>query len=173
MSDVTLLALFDGIDPAAEGVEKLREMGVNNDQMTIISGIPVTERLLGRPLYKSYVPRMTLLGAVLGFLFGIFLNWGTPALYSLHVGAQPVVAIPPGLIIVFEMTMLFLMLFTFIGLFLNSRFPRYTPEYYVPEVSDGKIAVLFPSEPEAERRWVESLKGAGAVSVERAEERQL
>ena len=173
MAEIKLLALFDPIVPAADGIEKLHEMGVDDEHMTVISGIPVAERLLGRPQYKSYVPRMTALGAVLGFFFGIFLNWGTPTLYTLHVGGQPVTAIPPGIIIVFEMTMLFLMVFTFIGLFLNSRFPTYTPKYYVPEVSDGKIAVLFPCESEAESRWVDSLKGAGAVSVERAEERQL
>lgn len=173
MAEINLLAVFDGIDPAADGIEKLHEMGLNDDQITVISGVPVAERLLGRPLQKTYVPRIALGGAITGLLFGIFLNWGTPYLYGLHVGGQPVVAIPPGIIIVFEMTMLGLMLSTFIGMILNSNFPTYRPHHYVPEISDGKIAVMFASEPEDESRLAEALTDVGAESVQRAEERQL
>jgi ActD protein len=173
MAEINLLAVFDGIDPAADGIEKLHEMGLSDDQITVISGVPVAEPLLGRPLQRTFVPRIAMGGAITGFLFGLFLNWGTPSLYGLHVGGQPVIAIPPGIIIVFEMTMLGLMLSTFIGMFLNSNFPTYRPHYYVPEVSDGKIAVMFPSEPEQEGRLSEALTGVGAESVQRAEARQL
>jgi hypothetical protein len=173
MAELNLLAVFDGIDPAAEGIEKLHEMGVSDEEMTVISGVPVAERLLGRPRQRTSVPRIALGGAIVGFLFGIFFNWGTLLLFPVHVGGQPVIAIPPGIIITFEMTMLGLMLSTFIGLFLNSRFPSYRPHYYVPEISDGKIAVLFPSLPEDEGRLTEALKGVGAESIQRAEARQL
>jgi hypothetical protein len=167
------VALFENIDPAADGIEKLHELGFHHDQITVISGVPVAERLLGRPLQKTYVPRIAMGGAALGFLFGIFLNWGTPGLYTVQVGGQPVVAIPPGIIIVFEMTMLFLMLSTFIGLILNSNFPTYSPKYYVPEVSDGKIAVLFECSVADEGRIAAALTGVGAESVKRVEARQL
>jgi hypothetical protein len=40
MSDTTLLALFEDIDPAAEAIDKLHEMGVTNDRLNVISGIP-------------------------------------------------------------------------------------------------------------------------------------
>ena len=173
MAETNLVALFENIDPAAVGIEKLQEMGFHDDQITVISGVPVAERLLGRPNQKTYVPRIALGGAVAGFLFGLFLNWGTPTLYTLHVGGQPVAAIPPGIILVFEMTMLFLMLSTFIGMFLNSNFPTYSPKYYVPEVSDGKIAVLVSCSPEDEDKITSSLTDAGAESVQKAEARQL
>ena len=43
MSDKTmLLALFPDLDPAAQAVEKLRQLGVANDHVNIIAGIPVT-----------------------------------------------------------------------------------------------------------------------------------
>ena len=42
MSDtLTLLALFEDIDPAAEAIEKLYELGLESDQMDIISGVPI------------------------------------------------------------------------------------------------------------------------------------
>ncbi len=84
-----------------------------------------------------------MVGAVLGFLLGVFLVWGTPFLFPLHVGGQPVYPVPQLLIIVFEMTMLGLMGFSFLGMFVDSGFPSYTPKEYVPEISDGRIAVLF------------------------------
>jgi hypothetical protein len=173
MTEKTLLAVFEHIDPAAEGIEKLHELGVGDDQITVISGVPVAERLLGRPPQKTYVPKMALGGAVFGFFVGVFLNWGTLALYTVHVGGQPVTAIPPGIILVFEMTMLFLMLSTFIGMLLNSRFPTYSPKYYAPEISDGKIAVVFSCPSEDEDRLTDSLTGVGAESVRTTEARQL
>jgi hypothetical protein len=45
----TLLALFKDIDPAADAIDKLREMGIVDEQMNVVSGIPVMERVLGRP----------------------------------------------------------------------------------------------------------------------------
>ena len=86
-------------------------------------------------------------GLFLGLLGGVFLIYGIPYLYPLHVGGQAVFPIPPGLIIIFELTMLGLMGFSFLGVFVFSRFPAYEPIDYVPEVSDGKIAVFFKFRP--------------------------
>jgi len=55
----------------------------------------------------------------------------------------------------------------------DSGFPSYTPKDYVPQISNGKIAVLFKCERKDERRFEDSLKKLGAESVQRAEARQL
>ena len=47
--NLTLLALFEDIDPAAEAIEKLYELGLANDQMDVISGIPIPNRTLAGP----------------------------------------------------------------------------------------------------------------------------
>ncbi len=74
MSDSTmLLAVFEEIEPAVNGIEKLQELGVSDEQMNIISGIPIKETILGRPSALSYVSRIAMVGAILGMLFGIFL----------------------------------------------------------------------------------------------------
>ena len=50
MSDSTmLLAVFEEIEPAVKGIEKLHELGVSDEQMNVISGIPIKEAILGRP----------------------------------------------------------------------------------------------------------------------------
>lgn len=170
---ILLLALFDDIGPAANGIEKLHELGIQDNEMNIISGIPFPGRVLGRPSAVTNVSKIALTGAGLGFLLGLFLIYGTPFLFPQEVGAQPLYPVPMGFIVTFEMTMLGLMGFAFLGMFVDSGFPSYTPKDYVPEISNGKIAVLFRCDRKDERRFGDMLKKLGAESVQPAEARQL
>lgn len=169
----TLLAMFKDIEPAAEGVDKLQQMGVTDDDMNVISGIPVKNTILGRPAAITYVSRIGLMGAIMGVGLGIFLIYGIPYLYPLLVGGQPIFPAPQGLIITFEMTMLGLMGFSFLGMFVDSGFPSYTPKQYTPEISDGKIAVLFSVRAGEQEKFTEALKEVGAESVEPVEARYI
>ena len=170
---ITMLAMFEDIEPASEGVEKLYELGLNDDEMNIISGVPVKNTILGRPAAITYVSRIGMLGAILGMAFGIFLIYGIPYLYPLLVGGQPIFPVPQGIIITFEMTMLGLMGFSFIGMFVDSGFPSYTPKEYTPEISAGKVAILFSCPADEQKKFVDTLTQAGAHSVEPAEARHL
>lgn len=173
MSDTTLLALFEDIDPAADAIDKLHEMGVTDDRLNVISGVPFTHKMLGRPHPWTNVSRLALGGAVAGFFVGLFLNFGTPLLYDVRVGGQALTPIPPGLIIIFEMTMLFALLSTFLGVFLDSFFPNYRPMEYVPEISDGKIGIFFKVPQEEQQIFTDTLSQMGAESVIPTEARQL
>jgi hypothetical protein len=168
-----LLAVFDDIEPAANGIAKLKELGVKDESMNVISGLPFPGRVLGRPSAITHVSKIALAGSVMGAGLGLFLLYGTAYMYPLHVGAQPVYPIPMAFITTFEMAMLGLMGLAFLGLFVDSGFPSYTPKDYVPEISDGKIAVLFPCDRGEEKRFAESLTKAGAESVKPAEARHL
>ncbi len=173
MSDASLLAVFADIDPAADAIEKLHEMGITDENINVISGVPVMHKMLGRPHPWTNVSRLSMGGAAAGFLFGIFLNFGTPYLYNVSVGGQYFTPIPPGLIITFEMTMLFAMLATFLGVFLDSYFPNYRPMEYVGEVSDGKIAVFFKCAKGEANKITDALNKLGAETVKPAEAQQL
>ncbi len=170
---IMLLALFNDIDPASEGIKKLHQMGIADQDMNVISGVPFPGRVLGRPSAVTHVSKIGLAGAGLGFLVGLFLIYGTPYLFPLRVGGQPFYPVPMGFIVTFEMTMLGLMGMSFIGMFVDSGFPSYTPKDYVPEISNGKIAVLFRCERADEKRYSDTLTKLGAESVKRAEARQL
>ena len=174
MSDaITLLAMFEDLEPASEGIEKLHELGLGDDDMNVISGIPVKNTILGRPSAITYVSRIGMFGALLGMALGIFLIYGIPYLYPLLVGGQPIFPVPQGIIITFEMIMLGLMGFSFIGMFIDSGFPSYTPKEYMPEISDGKIAILFSCPSSDQKKFAEALTKLGAESVSRVEARQL
>lgn len=171
--EVTLLATFEELEPASEGVDKLQQLGVSDKDMNIISGIPIKHTILGRPSAVTYVARIGMFGAILGMLLGLFFIYGVKALYPLLVGGQPIFPVPQGIIITFEMTMLGLMGFSFIGLFVDSGFPSYTPKYYNPEISDGKIALLFSCPVGEQEKFIDALKEAGAEKVEPVEARHL
>jgi hypothetical protein len=171
--NLTLVALFKDVDPAANGIGELRQMGIDNNNINVQSGIPIKGAILGRPTAKTNVPRIGMIGAGLGMCLGLFFLQGTPALYPLHVGGQPLFPVPPTLIITFEMTMLGLMGFSFIGTFLESRFPCYDAMEYAPEVTDGKIAVFFRCSAELQPEATKALTAAGAEAVRIVEAKQL
>ena len=170
---ITLLAMFEDVEPASEGIEKLQQLGVRAGDMNVISGIPIKHTILGRPSAITYVSRIGMLGAIMGMFLGLFFIYGIKYLYPLLVGGQPIFPIPQGIIITFEMTMLGLMGLSFIGMFVDSGFPSYTPKEYTPEISDGKIAVLFSCPTGEQEKFVDALKEAGAESIEPAEARHL
>jgi hypothetical protein len=174
MSDEkTFLALFEDIDPAVEALDRLREHGVGEGEMNVISGVPFTEHILGRQRVWTNVPRLALGGAAGGLLLGIFLAVGLPYLYPLKIGGQGLVDGAPTIVLLFEMTMLGLMAATFVGVFLDSAFPSYRPKEYVPEISDGKIAILYTIPEEKEGEVSQALTSLSAESIAPAERRQL
>ncbi|OIN95548.1 MAG: hypothetical protein AUJ21_02955 [Anaerolineae bacterium CG1_02_58_13] len=171
--EISLLAVFSDLGPAADAIEQLRLIGVHDDCMNVISGIPVTEAMLGRPSQWTNVPRLALGGAILGFLTGLLLAFLTPTVYEIKVGGQGFTPVPPSIIVLFELTMLGMLLSTFLGVFLDSFFPSYRPMKYVTEVSDGKIAILIECPHADEMKVTEALKKLGAEAVRPAEAQHL
>jgi hypothetical protein len=73
MSDtVTLLALFDKSTQTAETIDELHALGIPDDKMIVITGVPYPERALGRHSEWLTLPYIVLGGAVGGLLFGFF-----------------------------------------------------------------------------------------------------
>lgn len=172
---VDLLAVFPDLEPAANAIEQLRSLGVHDDCMNIISGVPVTEAMLGRPSQWTNVPRIALGGSIVGFCGGFFLAFISPYIYPypIQVSTQAYIPGPPTVVVLFELTMLGMLLSTFLGVFLDSFFPNYRPMKYVPEVSDGKIAILIECPHVDEKKITDALNKMGAESVNPAEAQHL
>ena len=170
--NISLLAVFPDLEPAANAIDKLRSLGVPDGQMNVISGIPVTEAMLGRPRQWTNVPRLALGGAISGLVVGLFLVF-TPLLYFIPVGGQPTIPGAPSVVVIFELTMLGLLISTFLGVFLDSTFPTYRPMEYVPEISDGKVAILFHCPLAKREKFAKAMSAHGAEKVEVAEAQQI
>jgi hypothetical protein len=99
----------------------------------------------------------------------------TPYLYPvpIQVGPQATIPGPPAFVILFELTMLGMLLSTFLGVFLDSYFPNYRPMEYVKEISDGKIAIFFICPEESRENFTRAMTALGAEKVEVAEVEHL
>jgi hypothetical protein len=169
------LAIFkeDRIDEAAEAVELLRGLGIADKDMSILSGIPYSEHILGRPMNWTRIGLIGMGGALVGFVTALALSLGTQSLYPIRVGNQPFWAIPTSIVVVFELTMLGLLISTFIGVFVETITPSYGPKGYDPRVSDGNIAILFTCPPDLDEKIHAALAPLGAELEHRSEVKNL
>lgn len=176
MADGTVhMALFkeDQIDQAAEAITRLREMGITDNDISVISGVPLSEHILGRPVSWTTVPRVALIGAVLGFLAAVTFLVISQIFYPIRVGMMPPVPIPTSLVVVFELTMLGMLLSTFFGVFTESITPTHGPKGYDASISDGQIGILFTSPTNLDSDVHHRLSELGAEVVHRAEVKKL
>jgi hypothetical protein len=167
------LAIFNDIDTAVEALDKLRELGIQDEDMTILSGVPYQERILGRPINWTRVPQIAIGGFLVGLVISLLLNWGTPFQYPIQVGGQPIYPIPTTLVLTFEISMLGLMVSTFLGVIWESYFPSFGPKEYRPEISDGRIGVVFNCPPDIHIEMHATMAGLGAEWVHRTEAKTL
>jgi mono/diheme cytochrome c family protein len=142
MANRSVLGLYHEATSTADTLDRLRELGVPDESITVMSGVPYTPEILGRrPIYERLAP-IALIGAVGGFLAALFLTVVTPHHYPIPVGGQPLVPGPPTIIIVFEFTMLGTLLATFGGLLAEIAFPAVGRHEYDFRITEGHIGVL-------------------------------
>ncbi|HTX79657.1 MAG TPA: quinol:electron acceptor oxidoreductase subunit ActD [Longilinea sp.] len=168
------LAIFkeENLDEASNAIEMLRGMGVPDHDMTILSGIPYSDKILGRPISWTRIVRIALAGAVVGFLLAVFLTFGTVLWYPQRVGGQPIYAVPTSFVVIFEITMLGMLVSTFIGVFVETISPSFGPKGYHPRISDGNIGILFTCAPEKAQEVDAALSKAGAELIPASEVQQ-
>jgi mono/diheme cytochrome c family protein len=169
MADVQLLGLFREVDSISEVVSRLHELGVPDEKMSVMSGIPYKPEILGRPHPRGGIGRFALLGALLGLLTALLLTIGTVLLYPQTQGGQPLIPVPPTLIIVFELTMLGTMWVTFFSLVLSNRLPNLDPQAYDPEITEGAIGLLVHVEAERLSQVEALLTAQGAHRCQRVD----
>jgi mono/diheme cytochrome c family protein len=141
MVRVQILGLFHEATPTADTIEQLRKLGVPDGDITVMSNMPYRPEMLGRPRPRRRVWPIALVGGGLGLLTGLFLTAGIFLLYPLEQGGQPIVPVPPSLIILFEVTMLGTMWAAFFGLLGENRFPLFKSPLYDPRITEGHIGV--------------------------------
>jgi hypothetical protein len=137
-----------------------------------MSPIPIegVEEVLGEK--KSAIKRFTFFGALIGGISGFVLAAGTAVLYLHPTGGRAIITIPPFLIITYELTILFGILFTVLGFLISARLPVIRERVYVPESAVDKFAVTVACDNDEQFKRAEAiLLEAGAEQVrELAEE---
>jgi hypothetical protein len=174
MSDTqSLMALFQESTQTAEAIDALHTLGIPDDQMTVITGVPYPEGALGRHAEWLRLPQIVAAGALSGFVFGVFLAVITPHLYRLDVGGHPTVSFAPAAVIVFVFTMLATIISTFLGVLWEMNFPEFGRKYYDRLVTDGYLSILIEFSPRLEDQVRQILGTHQAHKVYRPERQPL
>lgn len=168
-----LMAIFEKASATADAVDSLHEAGIEDDQITIMSGVPYPERALGRHSEWLRLPYIVLLGGAAGVLLGLFLAVITPHLYRLDIGGHPPVGFPPAAVIVFVFGMMATIIATFLGVLWEMDFPEFGPKYYNDLATAGHLVMLvsFPSKQEDAIRAL--LDQHGGQQIHRPERKPL
>ena len=164
------VGLFHEPQSALAAAGSLKSAGFATPEL--MSPIPLegVEEVLGEK--KSVIKRFTFFGAVIGGLSGFLLAAGTAVLYLHPTGGRPIITIPPYLIITYELTILFGIVFTVLGFFISARLPALRDRVYLPETAVDKFAVSVACDGDEHFKRAEAiLNDAGAEQVrEMAEE---
>jgi len=136
-----ILGIFTDLESAANGVAKLLQEGFVETQITSLSSVPYPDGVLVRTEQHSWFRWLTLASGVAGAVAGFCLAAGTAWLYPVQTGDKPIIALYPTGIIVFEVTMLFAIIGTMAGMFLEMRLPPRRSRPYDPAIAEGCIGI--------------------------------
>lgn len=168
-----VMGSFTEIEPTVDALDALRALGIADEQVSIMSSLPYSTKILGRPSVRTRLPLISLVSAIVGLLAGIFFTIITPHLYIIRVGGQPIVPVPPTTLLLYEFIMLLLIVGTFGGFLALNHFPSSKPRYYDPKLNDGRISILVRVPAGKKAETVAAMEAHGAVDIHEPERREL
>lgn len=136
-----IYALYDSGDAAQRAVNSLRNAGVADSAITVISDQPMEAYEFGEMNRATRIWYIASGGGLIGLVFATWLTRMTELAWPLPTGNMPIVSWWPNLIVIFELTMLGAILATVATLLVTGELLRRRPALYDPQVSDGKILV--------------------------------
>jgi len=104
-------------------------------------------------------------GAAAGAALGLLLTIHTSTQWPLMTGGQPIVSLPPFFVISFELTILFGVLATLLGLFWRIHRGKLDPKFYDSRFSVDRFGVYVPCEQDRAEIARRLLSTAGAEEV--------
>jgi molybdopterin-containing oxidoreductase family membrane subunit len=148
--------------------ENLKTSGFDN--ISLLSPVPLEEAQEVLGLGKSPVRRFALAGAIIGAIAGFAMAAGTALVFILPTGGRAIITIPPYLIITYEMTILFGVLFTLIGFHFVSGVPAWRDRPYLPSANiDRFVVVVEGAEADQVARAEAIIRDAGADEIRHVE----
>ena len=147
-------SLYSTPDAAQRAVNRLRDAGVPDAQIQVVSSEPFEEHEFARRDKTTWMGWIALAGAIVGLLSATWLTRMTELAWPLPTGNMSIVAWWPNLIVMFELTMLGGILAAVATLLVAAALVRRRPAFYDPAVSDGQILVGVeePADPPAVER---------------------
>jgi mono/diheme cytochrome c family protein len=171
MTDKLFLGLFDDLTYTGNAVAGLRDAGISDKQMQIMSNVPFSSKIFGRKTPRHFFLPFVLAGALGGALIAFFITVITPRIYPIHVGAQELTPFPPSAIMFFEFMALGMMVASFVGFLFQGRYPILRKQMYDKRIAEGLIGLQVDVDLKDAERTAQILRDNGAVDVVEAEAR--
>jgi hypothetical protein len=169
-----LMAEFDNPTALVEAANRARLDGYRN--MDAYSPIPIHELSEALGLRRTRLPRLVLLGGILGGLAGFGLEVWTQAIaYPMNVGGRPYISWPQFIPVTFETTVAGSAFTAFFAMWALNKLPMpYHPVFNVPAFARASTDRFFlcieATDPRfdrmATRKFLESLHPVGVSDVE-------
>ena len=165
----SILGLFLDPNSAADAMDGLKESGFEQGSFDVLTGTPYPEGAFGEHVPQHRLFRFPAFGAIIGFSASLFLTTATQLAYPLITGGKPILSIFAMLIIMYEMTLLFAMIFTVTGVIFESRLPRPSGAgpVYDTRITLGYIGLIVTTSEDRLEKAEEALKAAGAEDIVR------
>jgi hypothetical protein len=158
-----VLASFVHVDSAVQAIRALQARG--HHDLTVYSAAPnhELEEALGHRV--SGVRLFTLIGGLSGCAAGYAMTTWMSYDWPLLVGGKPIAAIPPYVVIMFELTILLGALSTVAGIIILSARRTRRGRPFDPRFSNDRIGVFVPCGPERAPALRDLLDAIGADEV--------
>ncbi len=141
------------------------------DNISLLSPVPLEEAQQVLGLGKSPVRRFSLAGAIIGAISGFAMAAGTALVFILPTGGRAIITVPPYLIISYEMTILFGVLFTLLGFHVVSGLPAWRDKPYLPSANIDRFVVVVENAADSEAARAETIiREAGAAEIQHVED---
>lgn len=158
-----VLAAFVHVDAAVEAIRTLRARG--HRDLTVYSAAPnhEIEEALDQPI--SWVRLFTLIGGLTGCAAGFAMTIWMSRDWPLLVGGKPFDAVPPYVVLAFELTILYGALATVAGVIILSLVKSLRDRPYHPSFSDDRIGLFVPCGPDQAAGVRDVLVHAGSEEI--------
>ncbi len=144
------LGIFRDMESAARAADGLVRAGFTEAQINSLSSVPYPDGVLVRSDRRSWFRWLALAGGLAGLVAGFGLAAGTAWLYPVQTGDKPIIALYPTAIICFEVAMLFAIIGTMAGMFLEMELPALKKRPYDPIIAEGCIGICINIHPGGE-----------------------
>ncbi|HLW71129.1 MAG TPA: DUF3341 domain-containing protein [Candidatus Binataceae bacterium] len=168
--EIALVSTFANEDDCARAIEELHAAHVHQfHAFTPYPSEKVQEAAQeARAQGRSPVRLWVLIGGITGFLSAIALTVGTSLEWNLNTGGRAVASIPPFIVIMFELMILFGGVSGVTGFFLHSGMPVFDPSPgFQPHFAADKFGLVVQCSEGDLAKYESILREAGAEDLRR------
>jgi len=160
------LGIFKDIETATRAVDSLTKAGYSEETIISLTSAPYPDGVIVKTDQRTWFRWMSVACGIFGACAGFLLAAGTAYMYPVQTGDKPIIAYFPTGIITYELTMLFTILGTIVGMFIEMKLPPRKERPYDPAIAEGYIGISVYVAPGERRSQAESImKEAGALRL--------